>query len=97
MPNPIDPIVRHQHLGSGRHSLETVSFFPLAVEEVFPFFCDVRNLEQITPPELAFRVLNPGPVEIGQGALIDYRLSLFRVPFGWRTAMPSRRYLAARA
>lgn len=29
MPNPIDPIVRHQHLGNGRHSLETFSFFPL--------------------------------------------------------------------
>jgi ligand-binding SRPBCC domain-containing protein len=80
-----NPIVHHLHHGSGLHSLETVAFFPRPVGDVFPFFCDVRNLEQITPPELAFRVLNPGPVEIAAGALIDYRLSLFRVPFGWRT------------
>jgi ligand-binding SRPBCC domain-containing protein len=85
MTNPSEPLVRHQRLGHGRHCLETVTFFARRVEEVFPFFCDVGHLERITPPELAFRVLTPGPVEICRGTLVDYRLSLFGVPFGWRT------------
>ena len=87
MTDPVSPLVRHRRLGSGRHCLETEIVLPVPPAEVFPFFCDVHNLERITPPELAFRVLTPGPVEIAQGTLIDYRLGLFRVPFGWRTVI----------
>jgi ligand-binding SRPBCC domain-containing protein len=83
----LHPVVLHRSLGGGRHSLETEVVLPVAPEEVFPFFCDVHNLERITPPELAFRVLTPGPVEIARGTLIDYRLGLFGVPFGWRTVI----------
>jgi ligand-binding SRPBCC domain-containing protein len=83
----LHPVVLHRSLGGGRHSLETEIVLPVAPEEVFPFFCDVHNLERITPPELAFRVLTPGPVEIARGTLIDYRLGLFGVPFGWRTVI----------
>jgi hypothetical protein len=76
MSDPLEPIVRHQRLGHGRHALETVTLFALPIEDVFRFFCDVQNLERITPPELAFRVLTPGPVTIGRDTLIDYRLPL---------------------
>lgn len=67
------------------HTLERSTWLPLSVEEVNRFFSDVANLERITPPELRFRILTPLPVEIRHGALIDYRLSLFGVPFDWRT------------
>ncbi len=85
MIDPVSPLVHHRRLGAGRHCLETEIVLPVPPEEVFPFFCDVHNLERITPPELAFRVLTSGPVEIAQGTLIDYRLGLFGVPFRWRT------------
>ena len=32
-----DPIVHHHQLGNGRHALETVTHFPLPVDEVFPY------------------------------------------------------------
>jgi ligand-binding SRPBCC domain-containing protein len=58
---------------------------PLAIGEVFPFFSDVSNLERITPPELCFQILTPQPIAMGEGRLIDLRLRLLRIPFGWQT------------
>src|SRR4249919_3600057 len=54
-------------------------------EEVFAFFSDAENLERITPPELGFHIVTPRPIELKKGALIDYKLSMHGIPFGWRT------------
>jgi ligand-binding SRPBCC domain-containing protein len=51
--------------------------------EAFAFFARAENLERITPPWLNFRVLAPGPVEMGVGTLIDYRLRLHGMPLRW--------------
>ena len=54
---------------------------------VFPFFADARNLEAITPPLLRFRVVTPGPIEMGKGTRLRYRLRLHGVPIGWDTVI----------
>jgi ligand-binding SRPBCC domain-containing protein len=59
--------------------------------EVFAFFEDAANLERITPPFLRFRVTTPPPIAMHDGTLIDYRLSLFGIPFGWRTRIETYR------
>lgn len=77
--------VRHFRLGPGTHALETVTDLPLPMEIVFAFFADAENLERITPPELAFQILTPTPLKLGEGSIIDYRLKLFGVPLRWQT------------
>ena len=69
------------------HVLQDTTFVPLPVERVFPFFADAENLERITPASLRFSILTPGPIEMREGARIDYRLRLLGIPFGWKTAI----------
>jgi ligand-binding SRPBCC domain-containing protein len=54
---------------------------------VFDFFSDAHNLEAITPAFLRFRIATPGPIPMAPGTAIDYRLSLFGIPFGWRSVI----------
>jgi ligand-binding SRPBCC domain-containing protein len=68
-------------------------------DAVFPFFADAGNLEAITPPWLAFGVVTPGPIELRVGALIEYRLTLHRLPISWLTRIeewvPGERFVDA--
>lgn len=53
--------------------------------EVFAFFADARNLALITPPWLNFEIRSAQPIEMVEGAVIDYRLKLRGVPLNWRS------------
>ncbi|HET7904187.1 MAG TPA: SRPBCC family protein [Candidatus Eisenbacteria bacterium] len=60
-------------------------WLPRPVEEVFPFFADARNLEELTPPFLRFQVLTPPPISMAAGTRIDYRLRLHGIPIRWQS------------
>ncbi|MFN7728741.1 MAG: TIGR01777 family oxidoreductase [Bdellovibrio sp.] len=72
-------------------------YLPLKADQVFPFFADAKNLEEITPPLLNFKIQKVSTPEIGEGTLIDYRLKIHGVPVSWRTRIeewtPSQRFV----
>jgi ligand-binding SRPBCC domain-containing protein len=82
---------------SAEQLLERSQTVDLAPADAFALFADAQNLEAITPPWLRFRILTPGPVEMGAGTLISYRLSLHGVPVRWHTRIeawePPRRFV----
>ena len=65
--------------------LEREQRLPGTPEKVFGFFADAHNLEAITPPLLRFRVVTPGPIAMGRGTLIRYRLRVHGLPVSWLT------------
>jgi ligand-binding SRPBCC domain-containing protein len=66
------------------HVLERTQLVPRPRREVWAFFADPGNLEEITPDFLRFRIVGPRPAT-ATGAHLAYRLTLFGVPFSWRT------------
>jgi ligand-binding SRPBCC domain-containing protein len=55
------------------------------IDEVFSFFSEARNLEEITPPWVGFRILSMSTGSIQEGTEIRYRLRLHGVPIHWLT------------
>ena len=64
--------------------LERTQVLRVPIDAAFAFFSDAHNLERITPPWLRFRIVE-SPAQLGVGARLRYRLSLFGIPIRWRT------------
>lgn len=71
------------------HTLRREQWIPQPVAQVFDFFADAGNLEAITPPWLAFRILTPRPIPMAAGTEIRYRLRWHGAPLVWRTEIRS--------
>jgi ligand-binding SRPBCC domain-containing protein len=68
------------------HVLHHRQIVPASVADCWAFFSDPRNLAEITPPELDFRILSELPPAIHAGMMIEYRVRpLFGVPVSWLT------------
>jgi ligand-binding SRPBCC domain-containing protein len=67
------------------HVLERSQRVEVPIERAFDFYGDALNLEPMTPPWLHFQVTNEGPILMGAGTLLDYRLKLHGMPIRWRT------------
>ena len=69
----------------GVQTLHSEATVPTELEQTFAFFADAQNLERLTPPWLSFRIATPLPIEMKEGALIEYVIELYGVPIPWRT------------
>lgn len=77
-------ITRHPTI-RGAYQLKSEQWLPRPRTEVFDFFADAFNLEDITPPWLNFHVVTPRPIVMAAGTLIEYRLRLHGIPLWWQT------------
>ncbi len=56
---------------------------PKSLEKVFNFFSNEKNLEELTPPLLNFRVVDKSTKTLQEGTKINYKLKIHGVPTKW--------------
>jgi uncharacterized protein len=67
----------------GHTTLRCDQWVPQPLENVFAFFADAYNLEQITPPFLRFSVRSMSTPAIQRRTEISYNLRLHGLPISW--------------
>jgi ligand-binding SRPBCC domain-containing protein len=67
------------------YQFRSALWLPRPRHEIFAFFSDAMNLEELTPPWLQFRVVTPMPIRMREGATIEYRLKVRGFPMGWQS------------
>ncbi|PZF74907.1 SRPBCC family protein [Taibaiella soli] len=68
------------------HVHKQVQLLPVDLQTAWNFFSRPENLNDITPPDLHFKVRTTLPEKIYPGLMIVYKLTLFKIiPFEWVT------------
>jgi len=70
---------------NGVRTLHSETIVAVPLDRAFAFFSEAQNLERMTPPWLNFSIRTPLPIEMREGAIIDYAITLYGVPIPWRT------------
>jgi ligand-binding SRPBCC domain-containing protein len=58
------------------HALEQEQFLPISMEEAWAFFSSPRNLDEITPPELGFKIESLHSDKMHEGQIITYKVKI---------------------
>ncbi len=59
---------------------------PLSLKEAWDFFATPKNLNEVTPKELEFKIMSPLPDVMYEGLLINYKIKpMFNIPLDWCT------------
>ncbi len=72
-------------MSAAMYTLRGEQWIERPIDEVFAFFADAHNLEEITPPWVGFKILSMSTESINEGTIIGYRLRLHGIPIHWRT------------
>ena len=51
---------------------------PAPVEQVWEYFCNPANLNEITPPDMNFEIVRGADIKMYAGQLIEYRVEFIR-------------------
>ena len=66
-------------------TFERITTFRAPLADVFRFFSDTRNLLQITPRSMHFKVLSAPDRPLREGDRTRYRLRIAGIPVSWTT------------
>jgi ligand-binding SRPBCC domain-containing protein len=77
--------IEFRKLGLFTHQLAASLFLPVDRRKAFSFFEDPRNLFEITPEWLDFRMLDPEQSEVREGAEFDYTIKWLGLTFRWKS------------
>ncbi len=69
------------------HEWNSEQWLPVTCDELFPFFADAGNLQDLTPSWLKFQIVTPQPIATHVGAFIDYRLTVRGLLLRWRSVI----------
>jgi ligand-binding SRPBCC domain-containing protein len=53
-------------------------FIPAPLAQVWEYFCDPRNLNEMTPPDMNFEIVSLAPGRMTEGQLIEYKVEFIR-------------------
>src|SRR3954468_5820724 len=67
------------------HEFKSEIWLSAEIEKVFEFFSDAANLDALTPAWLHFNIVSETPIQMREGALINYKLRVRGFPIRWRT------------
>lgn len=65
------------------HTLIQEQRLPISRQEAWNFFSTPRNLDEITPPDIGFKIVNQPGEDLYDGQIITYRIKIF--PLVWLT------------
>jgi ligand-binding SRPBCC domain-containing protein len=60
------------------HYLHREQYIPAPVETIWAYFCDPRNLNELTPPDMNFEILQGGDEAMYEGQIIEYSVEFLR-------------------
>jgi ligand-binding SRPBCC domain-containing protein len=68
------------------HVFRQTQFLPISRQAAWDFFSTPENLNDITPPDMNFRIFTKLPSKVYTGLMIVYKVSVFKgIAFEWVT------------
>jgi len=58
------------------HTLEQTQFLPITLQEAWDFFSTPRNLDEITPEDLGFKIVYQPGEKMYEGQIIEYKVMI---------------------
>ena len=66
--------------------LRTEQFLPIGLEKAWDFFSSPKNLNEITPEDIIFKILSDLPDKMYAGLIINYKVApVLNIPLAWTT------------